>query len=101
MIVTLFMSPIEVAKKVAEQAKEKRLSLNLSQKSLAEKSGVSLAVLKKFEQTGKVSFESILKLALILDSIAEFSELFKPLPATHFTTLDTLLKQKNRKRGRK
>ncbi len=95
------LTPHDLTIQIAEQAKEKRLSLNLTQHSLSERSGVSLGVLKKFERTGKISVESLLKIALVLDSLAEFSALFKPKPLESYPTLDQLLKQKSRKRGRK
>lgn len=93
--------PHDLIIQIAKQAKEKRLSLNLTQHSLSERSGVSLGVLKKFERTGKISIESLLKIALVLDSLAEFSALFKPKSPESYPTLDQLLKQKSRKRGRK
>ena len=99
MVSTQFLSPLEAAQRIAQRAREKRLSFNFSQQTLSEKSGVSLGVIKKFEQTGKISLESILKLALVLESLPDFLELFKP--ASQYPTLDTLLKQKTRKRGRK
>ena len=80
---SLFMiTPPEMAGHIAKQAQEKRLSLNLSQQTLAERSGVSYGVLKKFERTGKISLESLLKLALTLGS------------------LNALINEKTRKRGR-
>ena len=96
-----FMSPSEMAKHMAVRAKEKRLSLNLSQKSLAERSGVSYGVIKKFETTGKISLQSLLKLSLILDSLNEFETLFKPIVLETLPTLDDILKQRKRMRGRK
>lgn len=95
------LTPYDLIIKIAEQAKAKRLSLNLTQQSLSERSGVSLGVIKKFERMGKISIESLLKIALVLDSLTEFSALFKPKPLESYPTLDLLLKQKSRKRGRK
>ncbi len=100
MNVNLF-TPYELLTKIAERSKEKRLSLDLSQQSLADCSGVSLGVLKKFERTGKISLESLLKLALVLDSLQEFDLLFSPKPLESYLTLNQMLKQKKRKRGRK
>lgn len=97
----ILLTPHDLVIQIAKQAKEKRLILNLTQQSLSKRSGVSLGVLKKFEQTGKISVESLLKLALVLDSLAEFSALFKPKPLESYPTLDQLLKLKTRKRGRK
>ena len=64
MISINIMAPQEVQKKIAKQVRVKRLDLNLSQQTLSEKSGVSYGVLKKFEQSGQISLESLLKLAL-------------------------------------
>jgi len=101
MISTIFITPHEMATTIARQAQAKRLSLNLSQKTLSERSGVSFGVLKKFERTGKISLESLLKIALVLSSLAEFQGLFKETSSENFTSLDELLKDTKRKRGRK
>lgn len=94
-------TPHDLILQIAKRAKEKRLLLNFTQHTLSERSGVSLGVLKKFERTGKISIESLLKIALVLDSLDAFSDLFKPKPLESYPTLDQLLKQKSRKRGRK
>lgn len=101
MITTQFYTPPEIALQLANRARKKRLSFNLSQQSLSSRSGVSLGVIKKFERTGKISLESVLKLAIVLESLNDFSEVFKPKPLTKAPTLDALLNQKTRKRGRK
>jgi transcriptional regulator with XRE-family HTH domain len=94
------MTPTDMATHIAKQMQIKRLSLNLSQKTLSERSGVSFGVVKKFERTGLISLQSLLKLALVLNSFDEFNDLFKPTPPEQFTSLDKLLKETSRKRGR-
>ena len=94
------MTPFEMAKQLALKAQTKRLSLNLSQKTLSDRSGVSFGVLKKFERTGKISLESLLKLALALGSLEEFNSLFIANAPLQFTSLDALLQTKTRSRGR-
>lgn len=100
MVSANFITPFEVAKEIAKRSQEKRLFFNLSQLSLSERSGVSLGVIKKFERTGIISLESLLKIAVVLDSLAEFAELFKP-PLSNAPTLEVLMKQKKRIRGRR
>ena len=94
-------SPFEVAREIAKKAKDKRLNLNLSQQTLSEKSGVSYGTLKKFEQKGQISLESLLKIALALGELNKFEQLFAKgndqLPAS----LDEILADNHRKRGRK
>ena len=95
------MTPHEMGQHIAHQVQLRRLSLNLSQKTVSERSGVSFGVVKKFERTGKISLESLLKLALTLDALNEFKDLFKEKAPENLISLDELLKEKKRKRGRK
>lgn len=95
-----FMTPHEVSLYISKRVQAKRLALNLTQKTLSERSQVSFGVLKKFERTGKISLESLLKIALALGSLEDFEDLFKqPLPEK-LSSLDELLKEDKRKRGR-
>lgn len=95
----IIQTPHEMATHIAERVQAKRLSLDLSQRTLSERAGVSVSVIKKFERTGKISLESLLKLALPLDSLGEFENLFSRTEI--LKSLDELLKDKPRKRGRK
>ena len=90
-----------MAGEIAKKAQEKRLKLNLSQKTLSEKSGVSYGTLKKFEQKGQISLESLLKIALALGEIAQFEHLFAQTDDRLPASLDALLDDHPRKRGRK
>jgi len=101
MISVNMMTPGEMQKEIASRARDLRLELNLSQQTLSEKSGVSYGSLKKFEQTGQISLESLLKLAVILGCMDDFKALFTPKRAEDALSLDDLLKNGKRKRGRK
>lgn len=95
-----FSTPYETAKEVAERAKQCRLHYNLSQKTLSQRSGVSLGTLKKFETSGKISFESLLKIAVALKCLNDFQQIFKPQSIESYRSLDDLINEKERKRGR-
>lgn len=99
---SLFMiTPSEMGLHIAKQAQAKRLSFNFSQQTLAERANVSYGVLKKFERTGKISMESLLKIALVLGTLEKFNDLFSPKSPEEFRSLDELMKQDTtRKRGR-
>lgn len=101
MIYVRMDTPTEIMKKIAEKVRTKRLALDLSQRTLSEKSGVSYGVLKKFELTGQISLESLLKLALALDAMGDFDSLFTPTKPEMIMSLDELMKDNKRKRGRK
>ena len=68
--------PVEIAKEVAERFKIKRKSQKFTQVELSERTGVSLGSLKRFEQTGEISFVSLIKIAMVLDEVEEFDKLF-------------------------
>mgnify|MGYP000336102751 CR=1 FL=1 len=76
--------PHQLMREIAHRHRKKRTQKKLSQAELADRSGVSLGSLKRFESTGKISIESLLKLAYALDSTAEFETLFQgeDLPQT-------------------
>ncbi len=91
-----FMSQKDVMLHVAARARERRLAQNLSRKTLAEKSGVTEASIKRFESTGEVSFASLLKIANALGCMEYFEQAFAP---DEVVSLEELVK-KQRERGR-
>lgn len=69
--------PIEIAEEIAKNMKAKRKKMKLSQARLAEKSGVSLASLKRFENKYEISLLSLIKISIALEAEDDFSNLFK------------------------
>lgn len=69
-------SPNQIKKQIAARAKQKRLELNLSRKTLATKSSVPASTIKHFETYGDISLDALLRIALVLDCLGEFNELF-------------------------
>ena len=70
--------PSEVLEETASRYREIRKKARLSQTELAERSGVSLGSIKRFENTGRISLESFLKLLLILDKLDMFDMVLSP-----------------------
>ncbi len=68
--------PGEVAAGIAQRAAARRKELGLSQAALAEKSGVSLGSLKRFERLHQISLSSLVKLAFALGCEEDFEALF-------------------------
>ena len=69
-------NPGSIAEKIAIRMKAKRLALNMTQKTLASRSGVSLGSIKRFETTHRIALQSLLQIALVLDASVEFHQLF-------------------------
>ena len=64
--------PFDILKELAEKHRVLRKQAGLTQSELANRSGVSLGSLKRFELTGQIALESLLKLVHILNRIGDF-----------------------------
>jgi transcriptional regulator with XRE-family HTH domain len=71
-------TPTDVLMKLASRHKELRKKSGYTQQELASRSGVSLGSIKRFEQSGLISLESLLQLAAILNRLDDFDMLFQP-----------------------
>ncbi|MCX6312824.1 MAG: helix-turn-helix transcriptional regulator [Bacteroidetes bacterium] len=69
-------NPSDVLEAIAQKHKILRKQQGLSQQELAKRSGVSFGSIKRFETSGQISFESLLKLALILNRMNDFDLIF-------------------------
>lgn len=90
MIVSL-NTPTETLSGIATLMREGRLAANMTQEQLAGQANVSLAVLRKFERTGKISLESFVKLAFVLGLNDRLLDALKIKPETA-ASLDDILK---------
>lgn len=66
----------EIAGKIIRLRKRKKIS----QKELALRSGVSLGSVKRFEQSGEISLQSLSKIAIALGVEEELLNLFDDVP---------------------
>ena len=93
-------TPEKMRAKLASRIRELRLSQGLRQKTLAERSGVSLASLRRFEGSGRISLENLLKLAFTLHRLEDFNALFQKPKANSIAELEAMETRPQRKRGR-
>lgn len=92
-------TPKSIMQDLKDKFKQKRLSLNLTQEGLSNKSGVSLGSIKRFESSGEISFESLLKVALVLNCLDDFKNIANEKDE-RYESMDDLLKVKPiKKRG--
>lgn len=70
--------PSDILRETAEKHKALRKRHKWTQAELAERSGISLGSIKRFEQTGEIAFSSLLILAHLLDRLTDFEEVFSP-----------------------
>ena len=69
-------TPNEIAENLAEKIKQQRKKLKVSQQELAQKSGVSLGSIKRFETKYEISLQALIKIAIALDLDRDFENLF-------------------------
>ncbi len=69
---SLLQTSEDLLLKTRVKFKKRRKELGYTQRDLASWSGVSLGSLKRFEQSGKISYESLLKLSVFLECIDDF-----------------------------
>lgn len=84
-------TPQEVRQGIADRFKARRLAMNLTQRELAARSGVTWSSLKRFEREGLIALDSLLNLAMVLDCLGEFDKLAGEFPQPASQSLDALL----------
>ena len=72
----MWETPAEITLDIAKRVKKIRKRRKITQKQLADRSNVSYASLKKFEQTGQISLISLVKIAMELGLADEIKALF-------------------------
>lgn len=85
-------TPGEIDKLIAERIRNIRKRRKISQKKLSEKSGVSLGSVKRFEQSGEISFISLTKIAIALELDSELEHLFEEVP---FLSIEEIMNEGN------
>ena len=78
----------EINNEVASNVQKLRKRKKISQKELAERSGVSLGSIKRFEQTGEISLQSLTKIAIALRAEDELESLFT---SANFESIEEIL----------
>jgi transcriptional regulator with XRE-family HTH domain len=101
MLPLLLQSPREVAGNLAQRVKTLRLGREWTQEELAARAGMALATYQRFERTGRISLERLLKLAVVLDRRGGFEELFLPPEASSLAELERNEEKRRRKRGKR
>ncbi len=86
-------TPQEVEELVASRIRMIRKRKKMSQVKLSEKSGVSLGSVKRFENTGDISFKSLIKISIALGIENELIDLFRQVP---YESIEEVINEQNR-----
>ena len=79
----------DIAQKIVRLRKRKKIT----QKQLAARSGVSLGSLKRFEQSGEISLQSLTKIAIALDVENELEDFFNNVP---FASIEEVINEQTK-----
>ena len=101
MLAVYLQTPRDIGLTLARRVKALRLERSWTQEELAERAAITLATYRRFERTGRISLERLLKLAVVLDARSGFDHLFVAGPATSLAELEQRARRPARKRGRR
>ncbi|PHU36591.1 MULTISPECIES: helix-turn-helix domain-containing protein [Pseudobutyrivibrio] len=82
----------EINKEIAGNVRQLRKRKKITQNELAKKSGVSFASIKRFEQTGEISLQSLTKIAIALNVEDELETLFTSVP---FSSIEEIINEQS------
>ena len=93
-----FLTATATQRMLADRIREARVGLGWKQATLAERAGVALPTLRRFEQTGEVSLKHLMRICHALGRLHEFEKLLRPPPAATMADLEAN-RAPRRKRG--
>ena len=93
-------TPTEMADLLARRVKQLRLERQWTHQEIAQRAGLALATYRRFERTGSISLERLLRLAMVLGALPAFGDLFVQPGPRSLAELEELEKPA-RKRGRR
>jgi transcriptional regulator with XRE-family HTH domain len=82
---------LDIKQGIAKRVRARRREAKLSQSALAQRSGVSLGSVKRFEGMSEISLASLLRIAAVLGYTADFD---KQKKKKNYQSLDEVLNAK-------
>ena len=84
-------NPDEIAKEMASDFRKRRIEKNLTREEVADKSGVAVSNIVRFEQKGLISLKNLIGISMALLYIAEIKNIFSE---PKYSTMEELLQIK-------
>lgn len=96
----ILITPADVMLQTAQRAKALRLEQNITQQELADKVGIAVGTVKRFEKIGEIQFNHLLRIALVLGKLDDFSNIFAvdDLPVSLYDLKAEKVRQRARKK---
>lgn len=91
----------EVAKKLAADFRARRIEKNLTRLQVAEKAGVPVSNIIRFEQKGLISLKNLIGIAMAMDYTAEIKGIFEQPKYSTMEELSQIRKNSGKKKAYK
>lgn len=89
----------DIALKMAEDFRRRRIEKNLTREDLAQTAGISISNLVRFEQKGLISLKNLIALAMALGYTSEIKNLFAAAKYATMEELTQIRKNANKKKA--
>ena len=89
------ITPSKAQNKLAENVRQRRLNMDLTQEGLSKRSGVPLPTLRKFEQKGVISLEAYLKILMVVGGLEKMLDALT-IEQQSFSSIDDVLEDDNK-----
>lgn len=94
-----FENADDVAMKLAHDFRARRIEKNMTREQVAEKCGVALSNIVRFEQKGLISLANLIGIAMALEYTAEVKGIFEQPKYSTMEELSQIRKNKGKKRA--
>lgn len=86
-----FKKPEEIVSLLCERLRKERLYLEMTQADVAARAGIGVNTVSNLEAGRNVSFENLVRVAMVLGRLKEVEELFKP----NLNSIDEIVRYEN------
>jgi transcriptional regulator with XRE-family HTH domain len=97
----LLDNPEDIAKNIAADFRRRRIEKNITREDMAERSGVAVSNIVRFEQKGLISLKHLIRLAIAMDYIAEIKNIFAEPKYATMDELTQIRRNAGKKKARK
>lgn len=94
-------NPDEIAKEIAAEFRRRRIEKNITREQVAEKSGVAVSNIVRFEQKGLISLKNLIGIAMALEYTSEISHIFSQQKYDTMEELQEIKRNMNKKKAYK
>ena len=92
-------NPDEIAKEMANDFRKRRIEKNLTREQVADKSGVAVSNITRFEQKGLISLKNLIGIAIALEYTSEIKNVFSQPKYSTMEELQQIKRNANKKKA--